>query len=314
VLHGSEIPELIDRVDPKKLWVHSPSSILFVCGGKYDLSEQQPLSLRDAFLRFCHDRPLDAFEKLIAEDLNAFFPRGTYSDILKFEADLAQICDIVIVFSESYGSAAELGAFSMEQEIASRLLVVIDDKNFDDISFITLGPLKALMRDYGNPAVCVVSRQELKIASIAVLAGLDQAALKRIIVAAIEARKLSYHEKSTFDPSRDGHIIKMAVGLLQHYAALTIKELALHLELFGVEKSIADIENYLLCAEFAGWIKKTRRGVETYYVSLVDKLALTFEFKSGKFMERLRWRGDIIVHWNETDESRSTAIREARSR
>ena len=300
-------------MDPNKIWVHSPSSILFICGGKYDLKEPHPLSLRDAFLRFCHDRPLDAFEKLIAEDLNAFFPRGTYSDILKFEADLAQICDIVVVFSESYGSAAELGAFSMEREIASRLLVVIDDKNFDDISFITLGPLKALMRDYGNPAVCVVSRRDLNIASIAALAGLDQAALKRFIVAAIDARKKSYHEKSTFDPTRDGHIIKIAVGLLQHYAALTLDELALHLDLFGVRKSREEIENYLLCAEFAGWIKKIRRGVETYYVSLVDKLALTFEFKKDSFIERLRWRGDIIVHWNSTDEYRSTAIREARS-
>jgi hypothetical protein len=44
----------------------------------------------------------------MAEDLNAFFPNGNYHDILTFEADIAQLSDLVLLFSESFGSAAEL--------------------------------------------------------------------------------------------------------------------------------------------------------------------------------------------------------------
>ena len=76
-------------------------------------------------MRIHHIPPFSRYLTILAEDLNAFFPEGEYKDILKFETDIAQICDLIILFSESYGSAAELGAFSMIEEIARRLLVGI---------------------------------------------------------------------------------------------------------------------------------------------------------------------------------------------
>ena len=119
MIAGDDIPDLVGYVDVKSIRVHAPAPAIFLCGGEVDAKVASPPSLRDAFMRIHHTPPFSRYLTILAEDLNAFFPEGEYKDILKFETDIAQICDLIILFSESYGSAAELGAFSMIEEIAS---------------------------------------------------------------------------------------------------------------------------------------------------------------------------------------------------
>lgn len=313
MLQNSDIPELVDRVDPSKLRVYAPTPLLFVCGGQLDVTSVDPISLRDAFLRFCEREPFDSFRILVAEELNAFFPRGKYTDILKFENDLAQICDIIILFSESYGSAAELGAFSMSEDISSRLLVIIDDNNYSQSSFITLGPLRLLENSYGETAICVVTLNELSISSIKNVHGLNSEALQQQLETAVHHRMNSYHEHTTFDRNRDGHIVKLIVGLLQHYGALTIDEIDVHLSVLQVDRGVDDISNYLLCAEFAGWVVRSKVGIFTYFVAIAEKQALSYEFREKSlFIDKLRWKTDILLFWENNDANRHQAIRSTR--
>jgi hypothetical protein len=105
---AGDIPDLVGYVDVKSIRVHAPAPAIFLCGGPVDAKVAAPPSLRDAFMRIHHTAPFSRYLTILAEDLNAFFPEGEYKDILKFETDIAQICDLIILFSESYGSAAEL--------------------------------------------------------------------------------------------------------------------------------------------------------------------------------------------------------------
>jgi hypothetical protein len=99
-------------LDADKIHVQAASDVIFLCGGPLsDLSEAVPLSLRDAFLKII-DYPLLRDRVLIqAEDITKDFLFFDYYDnILDFEADLAQIVELILLFCESEGSLAELGA------------------------------------------------------------------------------------------------------------------------------------------------------------------------------------------------------------
>lgn len=310
MLAGGNIPDLVECVDLATVRVHAPAPVIFICGGKTDASSVVPRSLRDAFMRVVYGKPFSKHEPLLAEELNAFFPNGNYRDILTFERDIAQICDLILLFSESYGSAAELGAFAVSDDISQRLLVVIDDFNYSENSFVALGPLRMLQNQYGDGAVCVIHRQDIGISSIEDVSSMNIDDFKKRLGAAFEARIAQTHERTTFNINRTGHIIKFAVGLIQHYSALTIDEIDVYLFEIGVSRLLrSNLSDLLLCAELARWIKKDKRGIFTYYLPVGTKEALQYKVKrSAPKMEKFRWRADIVEYWRAEDIDRSASI------
>lgn len=71
-----------------------------------------------------------------------------FQDLLEFEEHIAALCACVLIFVESPGSIAELGSFAVMRHLASRLLVVCEQKfeSGADPSFIFLGPVAVLRR------------------------------------------------------------------------------------------------------------------------------------------------------------------------
>ena len=107
--------------------------------------------MRDAFLKKMTNPARDRYSLLLAEDItrkNKF--SSFYDNILLFETDFAQLTELVLLFCESEGSFAELGAFAIIDEIAARLLVVIREKYWEIDSFITQGPSKPLKISLGK--------------------------------------------------------------------------------------------------------------------------------------------------------------------
>jgi len=287
--------------------------VVFLCGGPWDVKSAQPKSLRDAFLRIANKKPFNRHTTLMAEDLNAFFPNGNYQDILTFEADIAQLSDLVLLFSESFGSAAELGAFSMVNEIASRLLVVIDDQNYKADSFIRYGPLRALENEFGDGAVCVLHRNDINIVTIHDIAGLDSGAFADLLGAAFSARIAATKTSTAFDPSLPGHVVKLIVGLIQHYGALTLDEVDVFLFCLGIALSGDKLSSLLLCAEYAEWVVKDKRGLQTYYGCPAEKEAIEYKVRSGvPLLDRARWRADILEYWKLNEKDRFNSIRSMR--
>ncbi|MGZ2379040.1 retron St85 family effector protein [Rhizobium brockwellii] len=294
--------------------VHSPSPLLFLCGGPIDTAAPKPPSLREAFTRVLHEKPFKKYTMLLAEQLNAFFPKGNYQDILTFEAHIAQISELIVLFSESFGSAAELGAFSMVPDIAHRLLVVIDDAHYNANSFISLGPIRALENKFES-SVCVLHRRDIGIQNIRNVEDVKIDVLSAQMQAAIEARELTSKEHTTFDATRPGHVIKFMVGLIQNYGALTIDEIEAHLYSVGLATSVDILKNYLLCAEFANWIMQDKRGIKTYFSALDRKKALQFESRKDRDkLDKIRWHAAVMEHWKTTDATRFSSIQAAMAR
>ncbi|MBB3308347.1 hypothetical protein FHT78_000076 [Rhizobium sp. BK196] len=305
------IENILELIDPDKIRVYQPTRIIFVCGGKTDIAAQPPISLRDAFMRIAYSRSFERFTPILAEELNAFFPNGNYKDFLSLESDIAQISAIILLFSESFGSAAELGAFAMISEIAQKLLVVIDDKHYEENSFIKLGPLRALEIANGDGCVCVVNLIDLGIANITELEKLNVDLFSRIIQDAFQHRERSIPDHSTFNSKLSGHIIKLIVGLIQWYGALTVAEIETALYCLNVNCPPARIQDYLLCAQFAQWVTPKKRGVQTFYVAKSDTMAVQFVARAGKKMvNRQRWQAEIRAHWKANDDLRFRSIAE----
>ena len=63
-------------------------------------------------------------------------------DLLRGENFLAEIVDCIIIFLESLGTAAELGAFAVNHKLCNKLFVINDSQFINKPSFISNGPLK----------------------------------------------------------------------------------------------------------------------------------------------------------------------------
>jgi len=130
---------------------------------------------------------------------------------------------------------------------------------------------------------------------------------------AILARQTASREHATFNLDRNGHVIKLIVGLIQHYGALTLDEIDVLLYCVGVKREHSEIRNFLLCSIFLRWIIRDKRGLNTFYVAIVDKQAITYKATAGiALIDRDRWRTDIVDYWQKNEPERFNSIRMAR--
>lgn len=251
---------------------------------------------------------------ILAEDLNAFFPAGNYRDILTMECDLAQISELILLFSESYGSAAELGAFAMSKDIAKRLAVLIDDENYGDNSFVKLGPLRILTEVYSDSAVCVLDRNQLGIHNIRDLSRINKEIFLTIVTECINERRKTIENRSSFSSVINGHILKLSVGIIQIYGALELYELHCILLYFGIEIEEEDLTNLLNCAEFVKWLKIEVIGVRKFYVANIEKKAANIPFVKGSGIKKNEFELLARDYWKRYDALRFSQIAQAASR
>ncbi len=152
--------------------VRPPTSVVFLCGGAISNSDENAKVFRDAFYRTVLGAPVD-YRIILAEDAEPLTTDAGYNDLLSFESDIAQVVGAILLFVESPGSLAELGAFSAISTIAPSLIAVLDEYYYNQSSFVRNGPVKFLENKYGEEWVHVLDRTELGIGEDGSLAALD---------------------------------------------------------------------------------------------------------------------------------------------
>jgi hypothetical protein len=305
-------------LDADKIHVQAPTSVIFLCGGPISsVAEPIPLSLRDAFLKILENPVLNGRDLIQAEDITpqiSFFNK--YENILDFETDLAQIVELIILFCESEGSLAELGAFAMINEIALRLFLVVREKHWNELSFVRLGPLRRIEKTYGRDCIFVVDDVSVGMRGSSAHA-VNIEALKNLLVPPLTVRLARPHEPTTFNAQRSGHMIKLVVGLVQEYGALTTNEILILLKLLNVhEVNELALYRYLLCADAVGWLKEVSKGSSDYFVAKGTNIdAATISVKPTATEKNKRRRRHLIrEHWRVHDTQRFNAISEVFSR
>jgi hypothetical protein len=303
---------LVEDLNVKALHVQAPTNVVFLCGGPFsEKSKGKIKSLRDAFLRVSQHPALAGSEVILAETFTKQFEfSARYTDILQFEADLAQIAELIILFCESEGSFAELGAFARDDEISKRLLVIIRERYANSGSFIALGPIARLRNQFEHSVYTIDdTRLGIKGKSHAEVS-LDE--LKALLDNPLKLRLANTREPSTFDRKRDGHLIKLIVGLVQDYGALTEKEIQGALRKLGVAIQPLRLGAYLLCAKAVGWLELQESGFGRYYVPKVESPAAQFQVPSTATVKgRVRRINHIREIWYNVDKQRFDAIQKS---
>lgn len=301
--------DLLDAIEPLSVRIHAPTKVLFLCGGEEDGESEIPLSLRDAFYRIAKDRALD-YEIVLAEGAKPLEADAGYQDLFQFESDIAQVVALILLFAESPGSLAELGAFSAIETIAPSLLAVSDDFYYDRVSFIRNGPIRFLENKYGEEWINILERADVGIGQEGEIDALNHERLFSAVEGSIDERLKSLKKWKKFDASCPGHLIIMMVGFCQEFGALTKSEIKKCLEKFS-DKELR-MKNFLYCAELLGWLKRIRKGHHIYYASTVPESALDFHVAEGiDLKEKVRWRSDIREYWKANESSRMRAISDA---
>lgn len=296
---------LIKSIKADTVRVHAPKVVLFLCGGAMDATVP-PKALRDAFYRAINGTVQD-FSVILAEDAKPLEADAGYTDLFQFESDIAQIVGLILLFAESAGSLAELGAFSALQTVAPRLLAVLDDYYYNQVSFIRNGPVKYLENQHGEEWITVLERNEVGIADDGSIEGLKSSALLANIIPAINNRLALNPKWAKFDQKNSGHVILLITGLCQEYGALTSSEIRSYLTAFGVDEP--RLTNFTYCAELLGWLKKIRKGHHIFYVATGGEAAIDYTADGdGKPHDKVRWRADVRAHWASSDKPRFRAI------
>jgi hypothetical protein len=115
----------------------SVPKFLFVCGKQREKPSETTNrdTVRDYFARIAPN-----VRVLLAEDLW----KGMGVDLLTFEHFMASVSDLIVLFLESRGTAAELGAFASVDSLVKKLLVFNDKGHLNSESFISYGPLRKI--------------------------------------------------------------------------------------------------------------------------------------------------------------------------
>lgn len=108
---------------------------------------------RDWILDYLKRNGLFGVVPVLSEKLWEIDSSKSGLDLLSFEDFLAEASDAILLFVESYGTACELGAFSMKNKLVDKL-IVFNDKNFlTTKSFINDGPIRKIKNTNNSNAI-----------------------------------------------------------------------------------------------------------------------------------------------------------------
>ena len=243
----------------------------------------------------------------MAEEINDWFRGGAYEDLVSFEIDIAELSSVIVLFVESAGSIAELGLFSQLQPLRDKLLVFVRNGDFDQNSFIRLGPLDSL----GSEIVCVYPWQlEKRPEYDAPVLNIDSIrAYEAHIADDITERLHDRSHAADFDVKNRRHILLLICDLISHMLAVKQKELFQYLNELGVEIDISTFKRYLFTLEKIGFIQSDSRGHNRYYLASNNYEFIRYRVDDSKITtDRERRELLYLEYYRENDPRRFSCL------
>lgn len=263
-MSSTPLEQLISSVAPVGCRLINLPRRIWVFGGFVEPDLKQPsASLRDSFWRqtfhaipgrpwFAHlDRP---------ENHQGWWAFSGYDNLLQFERDACYLASQTILFSESPGAFAELGALALDESILPRLFVVVQGKFLEADkreSFLNLGPLKRVDLHQHK---CIIGSPEK--------ATLNPDDLDAII----DTFELSFdkraHKSEELDVANPTHRLLLIADLVDLMLVSKVVDLQRALLHFKVALNEAAINQALSLLNFFGFVRLEMRGTEPFWVRL----------------------------------------------
>lgn len=220
------------------------------------------------------------------EDFEDWWAFSGYTDILLFERDACLLAKIVVLFAESPGSYAELGAFALDHAIVNKLLVIIPSKFREgdkQKSFLTLGPLTRI-ENTDQDAVCVVGPDDAS-----QLESHDIESIFSSITQKFSKQKDATHALNVNDLS---HRLLMMADVVDVLIVANESEIQAELHKMGlpvVDKE--EIRRHGKLLNFLGFIHLRERGHDRFLVRIQDSVPLaSYTALKGHKFDRLNFK------------------------
>lgn len=258
-MKSKTIDSFISTVDPNRATVISFPEFIAIFGGAISLNKRhlKPKSKRDAFYWWILKYREELNEFLLLpenyEDWNDF---AIYSDLLLFEKDLGYLTSAVLVFLESPGSIAELGAFSQIDSLSRRLIVVVTDNHHPKKSFISLGPIRSIKDTQEHPdSVCVIPEEkpEQLVTHIPV------------IVDMLDKKRQRTRVTEGFSSTNPQHQILLILDFISLFLVIQVTELQQLASHFGIGMKLSRLNQILFLLEKTKLITCLHYGDNQYY-------------------------------------------------
>lgn len=301
----------IENLEADGTHVYSPNPFILLCGGeRTDINVVKPKSLRDAFLKSDFYATIKNGEVRQIEDIREYFDKDApYKELVSFERNIAQLSDLVLLFSESPGSFVELGVFSSYRDIADKSLVVIQQKFLGKDSFIAKGPIAYLT------SISKRSVFSLTNASIG-LRGNEFSTVKpdkllSLLAGPVEQRLEESRESKTLRRASFSHRCRLYIAFLREFQVLTDDELIKLFAAFEIKITPSVLDRISFCCKCVDWSKTAQLGFDRiHFAKELPKEAAKFVLK-GSFSDRVKRRLQIREYWLKNHPDRLEARSEA---
>jgi len=177
----------------------------------------------------------------------------------------------------------------MNEAIAPRLKIIIQDQYYSDESFIRNGPIRhmeELWEDSVSSYPWAVASKDKKIKKSSAaphVTSIRQELIDRLAKVAA---------KEVFDANNKRHIMILIFWIVQRLRGAILKEIGDSLLNFGVRESQENIHKYLYCMRVADWIGEKKYGNPTYYYPKVGRDPFEYAF-TATTNDPLRFKSDV---------------------
>lgn len=281
-------------------------SLIFLCGGppKNPRSPKNYRSVRDYFFRYVKThKPTLAPRLRLAEDIGRWLDHERFTDLLEVENYIADLAEIIILFVESPGSIAELGAFSALKTVQPKVLAVVN-KTFEGPSFITDGPVRHL-RELGSAVYEYLWNPALKRlndrSNIEVFNELSEE-----LCDVLRHREDAQLKEPTLDLKSHGHTMLMVADLIDIAFAATMTDIQECLLALEREVDKSTLHKYLFLLEDLNIIRKEYLN-RSFYISGGGAPYIAYDFKVGAQLKD-RERAKVLIRSN-LDQTRKRILK-----
>ena len=268
--------------------VQNTPNLIFLCGGKIAPRTHPCLSARDYFWRHLRENePALARRVQLAEKVNAWFRRENvhYSDLLELEENLAHLADIIILFVESPGSIAELGAFAASDALEHKTLAVINDSLASPNSFIADGPVRRLKTN--NPKYVHYFKWDSEKLHNADTQQ-EFAEIATELSAVLKARDDEHSGEVGFDSGHGGHVLRLIADLIRIPGVASRSDVAECLKELGVPYSAKNLDRQLSVLTSLRFVTTERRSNQIFFVRNSSAYFLKYAYKDNAINDAKR--------------------------
>lgn len=267
------------------------SGIVFLCGA--NRSRTHPISVRDVLLEYAC-KHFNEFRFFRAEDVFEALRENAKRDLLTIEDEIGNYSDCIIIVCDSESAFAELGAFSLKNELVGQVLIINDERFKNASSFITQGPIaRADKRSRFKPTVYANFEAVLK-SAVEI-----KTRLEKISRSNRQSVKLS--TAHDFKAVRPKLRMLFLADLVHLFFPVRLRELEGLLRFFyGTGFSEIHLEVALLVG--LGFIQKSDDGM-LYYAR--KETAFFYDYPG---LRTQSLRAQVIRHYFKRDRSRAAAL------